>query len=213
MMMSSRKTNCDEEMTPAKSCACDMRAPARRADDVETRADAQSAMTYPLAGYKLRQGDYVMVRDQPCKVKDLKVTKPSKHGHAKMRIVGVNVFDGKKLTDVSPVSHKVYVPFVKQTTYMLLDVHPRTGVMSLLDGETCVVRDDVMMPTSGEVARELEQHLEARRAAEDRASGSCNNAEEAVYVAGEEDERDVLVTVLEAMGRAEVCQVKRGELK
>ncbi len=81
---------------------------------------------------KLKEGRYVVVEDEPCKIVSIATSKPGKHGAAKSRIDCVGIFDGVKRSIVQPVSAKTYVPIVERkmaqvisiagTTIQLMDV-------------------------------------------------------------------------------------------
>ncbi|KAL3923225.1 MAG: hypothetical protein SGILL_001770 [Bacillariaceae sp.] len=44
----------------------------------------------------LRNGKYVMLGGFPCRIKEVNIAKPGKHGHAKATVVGHGIFDGKR---------------------------------------------------------------------------------------------------------------------
>jgi translation initiation factor 5A len=81
---------------------------------------------------KLKEGRYVVVEDEPCKIVSIAISKPGKHGAAKSRIDCIGIFDGVKRSIVQPVSAKTYVPVVERkiaqvisiagTTLQLMDV-------------------------------------------------------------------------------------------
>ncbi|MDV2482360.1 translation initiation factor IF-5A [Methanoculleus sp. Wushi-C6] len=81
---------------------------------------------------KLKEGRYVVVEDEPCKIVSIATSKPGKHGAAKSRIDCIGIFDGVKRSIVQPVSAKTYVPIVERkmaqvisiagTTLQLMDV-------------------------------------------------------------------------------------------
>ena len=81
---------------------------------------------------KLKEGRYVVVDDDPCRIVSIATSKPGKHGAAKSRIDCMGVFDGVKRSIVQPVSAKIYVPVVERkiaqvisiagTTVQLMDV-------------------------------------------------------------------------------------------
>jgi len=45
---------------------------------------------------QFRKGDFIMIDDVPCRVVDISLSKPGKHGSAKARIIAVGIIDGKK---------------------------------------------------------------------------------------------------------------------
>ncbi|WP_292521246.1 translation initiation factor IF-5A [Methanoculleus sp.] len=81
---------------------------------------------------KLKEGRYVVVEDEPCRIVSIAISKPGKHGAAKSRIDCIGIFDGVKRSIVQPVSAKTYVPVVERkmaqvisiagTTLQLMDV-------------------------------------------------------------------------------------------
>ena len=71
---------------------------------------------------KLKDGRYVVVEDQPCKILAINTSKPGKHGAAKARIDVVGIFDGVKRSIVQPVSAKTYVPIVERKAAQVLSI-------------------------------------------------------------------------------------------
>lgn len=91
----------------------------------------------------LRKNGFVVIKGRPCKIVDMSTSKTGKHGHAKVHLVAIDIFTGKKLEDLSPSTHNMEVPNVSRTEFQLLDVDD--GFLSLMtpDGET---KDDVRLP-------------------------------------------------------------------
>jgi translation initiation factor 5A len=61
---------------------------------------------------ELREGRYMLIDEEPCRILNIQMSKPGKHGEAKARIDAVGLFDGKKRSVVFPVTHKVQVPMI-----------------------------------------------------------------------------------------------------
>ena len=58
----------------------------------------------------------------PCRVGNIQVSRPGKHGHAKMRVEGVGIVDGKKRIIVIPGHDSVEVPVIGKNTAQVLSV-------------------------------------------------------------------------------------------
>ncbi len=104
--------------------------------DEETfeQVDAGAADCYPVRAGEVKKGQFVVIKGHPCKVTkrpargrkwsecgplivefsfqvvDYSTSKTGKHGHAKAKIVAIDIFTGKKLEDVAPTSHNMYAP-------------------------------------------------------------------------------------------------------
>jgi len=117
-------------------------------------ADAGASATYPMQCSALRKNGFVVIKGRPCKIVDMSTSKTGKHGHAKVHLVALDIFTGKKLEDLSPSTHNMEVPNVTRKEYQLLDIS-EDGFLSLMaeDGAT---KDDVKIP-DGEVGEKIEK--------------------------------------------------------
>jgi translation initiation factor 5A len=61
---------------------------------------------------ELKEGRYMIIDEEPCRILSIQVSKPGKHGEAKARIDAVGIFDERKRSVVFPVTHKVQVPLI-----------------------------------------------------------------------------------------------------
>ncbi|MBN2733896.1 MAG: translation initiation factor IF-5A [Methanomicrobiaceae archaeon] len=75
---------------------------------------------------KLKDGRYVVVDDEPCKILGIATSKPGKHGAAKARIDVVGIFDGVKRSIVQPVTAKTYIPIVERRTAQVISISGTT---------------------------------------------------------------------------------------
>ncbi len=78
---------------------------------------------------KLKEGRYVVVDDEPCKILSISISKPGKHGAAKSRMDCMGLFDGVKRSIVQPVSAKAYVPVVERKSAQVLSIAGTTAQM------------------------------------------------------------------------------------
>ena len=65
---------------------------------------------------KLKTGQYIMVEEEPCQIKATERSKSGKHGHAKVRVVCVGVFDNNKRSLTIPSGHMVEIPEILKGT-------------------------------------------------------------------------------------------------
>ena len=83
---------------------------------------------------ELKEGLYVNIDDEPCKILSISTSKPGKHGEAKARIEAVGIFDGNKKSVVYPVKHKVQVPIIDKRQAQVVSI--QGGEAQLMDLET-----------------------------------------------------------------------------
>ncbi|KAG1894434.1 initiation factor 5a [Suillus fuscotomentosus] len=109
------------------------------------QASAGASLTFPMQCSALRKNGHVVIKGRPCKIVEMSTSKTGKHGHAKVHLVGVDIFTDKKMEDISPSTHNMDVPNVNRTEYQLLGVDD--GFLNLMnaDGGT---KDDVKLPDS-----------------------------------------------------------------
>ena len=83
---------------------------------------------------ELKEGRYMLIDDEPCRILSIQTSKPGKHGEAKARIDAVGVFDGSKRSVVFPVKHKVQVPIISKRQAQVLAL--AGAEVQLMDMET-----------------------------------------------------------------------------
>jgi translation initiation factor 5A len=68
----------------------------------------------------LRKGGHVVIKNRPCKIVEMSTSKTGKHGHAKVHLVAIDIFTGKKMEDLSPSTHNMNVPNVARREFQLV---------------------------------------------------------------------------------------------
>lgn len=81
----------------------------------------------------LKEGRYVLIDEEPCKILSIDVSKPGKHGAAKMRVEATGVFTSSRRSMITSMDEKVYVPLMDRRRAQVLSVHG--GVAQLMDME------------------------------------------------------------------------------
>jgi len=82
----------------------------------------------------LKEGRYIVIDDEPCKILSISTSKPGKHGEAKARIEAMGLFDESKKSVVYPVKHKVLVPLIDKRQAQIVSI--MGAEVQLMDLET-----------------------------------------------------------------------------
>ncbi len=84
-----------------------------------------------------KPGRYVIFDGKACVVKNLDISRPGKHGHAKCRIEAVSLIDGKKTVKIMPGHDKIESPVIgKKTAQVLSIANDKANVMDMETYET-----------------------------------------------------------------------------
>lgn len=112
----------------------------------------------PVDAGSLKEGSFVVIDGEPCRVLEIERSKTGKHGSAKVRIVAVGLFDGVKRTLVVPADSKVESPTVRKFPAQVLAKlgESTVQVMSLEDYSTF----EVSMPDDPELREKIDAGVE-----------------------------------------------------
>jgi len=116
--------------------------------------DAGASLTYPQQCSSLRKNGYVCMKQRPCKIVDMSTSKTGKHGHAKVHLVGLDLFTGKKYEDICPSTHNMEVPNVKRKDYLLVEIDT-DGHLSLMEDDGNI-NSHLNIP-SGDLGKEIKE--------------------------------------------------------
>jgi translation initiation factor 5A len=86
---------------------------------------------------KLKEGRFIIIEDEPCRIVGFTTSAPGKHGHAKAKIDAIGLFDGQKRSLVRPTNAKIEVPIIERGSAQVLALMPNTAqLMDLTTYET-----------------------------------------------------------------------------
>lgn len=117
----------------------------------------------PADANSIKKGSYIMIDDEPCEVISLSHSKTGKHGHAKIRMEAVGLFDGKKRSPVMPSSSKVQVPIIDKRNAQVITL--QGDEMSVMDKETYETLT-IPAPRDSELKEQLEEIVNSGKTAE-----------------------------------------------
>ncbi|CAG5121433.1 unnamed protein product [Candidula unifasciata] len=120
-------------------------------------ADAGASQTYPMQCSSLRKNGYVVLKGRPCKIVEMSTSKTGKHGHAKVHMIGIDLFTNKKYEDICPSTHNMSVPNVVRTDYQFMGLDD-DGFLSLMS-DTGEAREDLKCP-EGDAGKEIRERSE-----------------------------------------------------
>ena len=110
---------------------------------------------YNQAG-QLKKGDFIIIKDRPCKIIEIHKSKPGKHGAAKARFVGMDLLlKGKKYECIYNTGEAATCPVV---------VRYEAALLSMDDCDVNVLRgaksETIPVPKDDELANQIRQEYE-----------------------------------------------------
>ena len=156
--------------------------------------DAEASYTTFERAGRIRRGGFIMIKDRPCKVFDVSLNAPGKHGHAKCHFVGQDMITGDKMETVIPSGHNADVPTISKKDYLVMyPEYVQSGAhVSLMDILDYTTRQDLRLPdasSSNKHSAELYARIHAM----------CANSKD----------KDVVCVVLKVCGVEIISDVKQ----
>jgi translation initiation factor 5A len=71
---------------------------------------------------KLKEGRFIIIDDEPCRIVGFSTSAPGKHGHAKAKVDAIGLFDSQKRSIIKPTSAKIEVPIIERGNAQVLAV-------------------------------------------------------------------------------------------
>ncbi len=81
----------------------------------------------------VKKGDCVVIDGVACRVSSIQVSRPGKHGHAKVRLEAVGLVDQKKRVVIMPGHDNIDVPIIEKMTAQVLSVN--NNMANVMDNE------------------------------------------------------------------------------
>ena len=92
------------------------------------------ADTKMVGANQIQKGSFILMGGIACRVVDVEISKPGKHGHSKVRISAVGLVDEKKRIEVMPGHDNVEVPMIEKRNAQVLSV--QGDIANVMDSET-----------------------------------------------------------------------------
>ena len=113
--------------------------------------------SYNKEGSSIKKGMYIVLNERPCKTVEINICVPGKHGHSKVRIVGIDIFNGKKYETSLPGSGSIQVPIIIKKDHQLMDISD-DNYLSIMC-ENGILREDFKLP-DGELGTKIKNLFE-----------------------------------------------------
>lgn len=112
----------------------------------------------PVEAGSLKEGNYVIIDEEPSRIVSIEKGKTGKHGHAKAHIVAVGIFNNQKKSLVLPVDSRVDVPIIDKRVAQVISISQ--NALMLMDMESYqnfeVDKSDVEVSGDLEVGSQVE---------------------------------------------------------
>ena len=109
-------------------------------------------MSRPADLGSLKEGSYILIDGEACKVVEVEKSKPGKHGSAKVRLTGISVFTGSKKSLIGTVDTHIEVPIIDKRSAQVVSTTPTS--VQLMDLQSFEVTESAI-PTEPELQGKL----------------------------------------------------------
>jgi translation initiation factor 5A len=105
----------------------------------------------------VKEGSYVIIDGEPCRVVESEKSKPGKHGSAKIRLTAISVFTGSKKSHIGTSESHIEIPMIDKRSGQIVSTTPTT--VQLMDLQSFEVFESPT-PTDAEFEGKLVQGAE-----------------------------------------------------
>ena len=107
----------------------------------------------------IKVGVHLIVKsDYPCRVNEVKLSRPGKHGHAKKLVTATDIFTAKKYQEIFTHHSTIVFPKVTRKEYQVIGLDDR--FLSVMEEESGQVIEDYDLPAEDD-ADALSEELDA----------------------------------------------------
>ncbi len=110
-------------------------------------------MSRPADLGSLKEGSYIVIDGEPCKVVEVEKSKPGKHGSAKVRLTGISIFTGSKKSVIGTVDTHIEIPMIDKRSAQVISTTPTS--VQLMDLQSFEVTESPN-PTEPELQGKLQ---------------------------------------------------------
>ena len=114
-------------------------------------------MSRPADLGSLKDGSYIIIDGEPCKVVEVEKSKPGKHGSAKVRLTGISVLTGSKKSVIGTVDTHIEIPMIDKRSAQVISTTPTS--VQLMDLQSFEVAESGL-PTEPELQGKLQPGIE-----------------------------------------------------
>lgn len=114
-------------------------------------------MSRPADLGSVKEGSYVIIDGEPCRVVEVEKSKPGKHGSAKVRLTAVSVFTTSKKSSIGTAETHIDIPMIDKRSGQIVSATPTS--LQLMDLQTFEVFE-TPVPTEPEFAGKLQPGTE-----------------------------------------------------
>ena len=109
-------------------------------------------MSRPADLGSVKEGSYVIIDGDACRVVEVEKSKPGKHGSAKVRLTAIAVFTGSKKSTIGTSESHIEIPMIDKRSGQIVSTTPTT--VQLMDLQSFEVFESPT-PTDAELEGKL----------------------------------------------------------
>ncbi len=83
-------------------------------------------MSRPADLGSVKEGSYVIIDGEACRVVEVEKSKPGKHGSAKVRLTAIGVFSGSKRSIIGTSESHIEIPMIDKRSGQVVSTTPTT---------------------------------------------------------------------------------------